>query len=121
MPKLLTIDDEVEFTTIIQSYFGVRGFQVFVANQGDAGLALAKKEMPEVCLIDLKMPGLHGDEVLKEILLFAPKTKCIMITASEGGGKTRARLLELGAFTCFDKPLTSLKDLEKKIREALLS
>jgi CheY-like chemotaxis protein len=119
MPKILSIDDEVEFTTLIQNYFGVRGFQVFVANQGEAGLKILKSELPDVCLIDLKMPGMHGDEVLKEILSFAPKTKCIMITASEGAGKTRARLIEMGAFTCFDKPLSSLKDLEQKINEAL--
>ncbi len=119
MTKLLTIDDEVEFTALIESYFGVRGYQVFTANQGDAGLIIAKRERPDVCLIDLKMPGLHGDEVLKEILRFEPKTKCIMITASEGGGKTRAYLQEIGAYTCFDKPLTSLRDLEKKINEAL--
>jgi DNA-binding response OmpR family regulator len=65
------------------------------------------------------MPGLHGDEVLKEIMKFAPHTKCIMITASEGEGKTRANMLEMGACACFDKPLTSLRDLESKIKQVL--
>lgn len=119
MPKLLTIDDETEFTNLIRGYFTPRGFQVLVANHGDDGVAMAKRENPEVCLIDLKMPGLHGDEVLKKILEMNPKTKCIMITASEGEGKTRGKLIEMGAFTCFDKPLTSLRDLEQKIKEAL--
>jgi DNA-binding response OmpR family regulator len=119
--KLLTIDDEVEFTTLISGYFGVRGFDVFVANEGDTGLKIFKSEKPRVCLIDLKMPGIHGDEVLREILLCEPSTKCIMITASEGGGKTRARLKDVGAFHCFDKPLSSLKELENKIKEALES
>ena len=119
MTKLLTIDDEIEFTTLIDGYFSVRGYQVFTANEGNAGLNLFKAERPSVCLIDLKMPGLHGDEVLREILLCEPKTKCIMITASEGGGKTRARLKDMGAFYCFDKPLSSLKELEAKIKEAL--
>ena len=119
MTKLVTIDDEVEFTTLMQNYFGVRGYEVFTANEGDAGLVLVKRERPDICLIDLKMPGMHGDELLKEILKFDPNTKCIMITASEGAGKTRAKLIELGAYTCFDKPISSLKDLEKKVREAL--
>ena len=119
MTKLLTIDDEVEFTGIIENYFGVRGFQVYSANRGDEGLRIFRQELPEVCLIDLKMPGLHGDEVLREILLTAPQTRCIMITASEGGGKTRQKLLEMGAYTCFDKPLQSLKALENKIKEAI--
>lgn len=121
MKKLLSIDDEVEFTGMMQNYFGARGYQVFVANQGDAGLIIFKKERPDVCLIDLKMPGMHGDEVLREILLLEPNTKCIMITASEGEGKTRAHLLEMGAYCCFDKPISSLRDLEKKINEALVS
>ena len=119
MPKLLAIDDEIEFTNLIQGYFGARGFQVLVANEGEVGLKIANEQTPDVCLIDLKMPGLHGDEVMKEILRRHPKTKCIMVTASEGEGKTRAHLLELGAYTCFDKPLTSLRDLEQKIKEAL--
>ena len=119
MPKILTIDDEPEFTNLITSYFAPRGFEVFMAETGEKGLELARKERPEVCLIDLKMPGLHGDEVLKEILKLNPDAKCIMITASEGEGKTRAKLIEMGACACFDKPLTSLRDLEKKIKEAL--
>ena len=119
MTKLLAIDDETEFTNIIQLYFGPRGYEVFTANEGEKGLELFRKERPTVCLIDLKMPGLHGDEVLREILLEAPRTKCIMITASEGQGKARAKLLEIGAYCCFDKPLSSLKDLEYKIKEAL--
>ena len=121
MTKLLTIDDELEFTNLIRDYFTPRGFEVLIANHGDDGLAIAERERPEVCLIDLKMPGLHGDEVLKRILEINPGTKCIMITASEGEGKSRSKLLEMGAFTCFDKPLTSLKDLEQKIKEALSS
>ena len=119
MSKILTIDDEVEFTNLIQDYFGPRGYEVLVANAGDTGLKIAKENKPDVCLIDLKMPGIHGDEVMKEILLMYPGTKCIMITASEGEGKTRQHLMDIGAYTCFDKPITSLKDLEKTVKEAL--
>lgn len=119
MIKLLTIDDEPEFTNLIQSYFGPRGYEVLVANDGDVGLALAKKENPDVCLIDLKMPGLHGDDVLREILFYKPSAKCIMITASEGEGKTSEKLIAMGAYTCFDKPITSLRNLENTIKKAL--
>ncbi len=119
MTKILTIDDETEFTSLIQSYFGARGYEVLIANDGNAGVTLAKAENPDVCLIDLKMPGLHGDEVLREVLLHKPNTKCIMITASEGEGKTREKLISMGAYTCFDKPITSLRNLESKIKEAL--
>jgi len=119
MPKLLAIDDEVEFTNLIKNYFGPRGYEVIVAHRGDQGLVLSVKEKPDVYLIDLKMPGMHGDELLMTILANEPKAKCIMITASEGEEKVRTHLMKLGAYTCFDKPLTSLRDLEEKIKEAL--
>ena len=84
MPVLLSIDDEVEFTNLIQNYLGARGYEVYTANDGSAGLKLAKEKKPDVCLIDLKMPGMHGDEVMKEILSMNPATNCILITASVG-------------------------------------
>lgn len=121
MPILVTIDDEKEFTATILGYFGARGYSVFIANDGASGLELIWKHKPDICLIDLKMPGMHGDEVLKEIKSRLPNTKCIMITASEGEGKTREKLITLGAFTCFDKPVPSLRDLEAKVKEALAS
>lgn len=121
MFKLLAVDDEVEFTNLIQSYFGARGFEVSVANTGTMGLKIAREKNPDLCLIDLKMPGIHGDEVMKEIFKMNPKTICIMITASEGEGKTRDHLLQMGAYTCFDKPITSLKALEDTVRKALMS
>ena len=119
MPKLLTIDDEKEFTIFIRSYFEPRGYEVFAAQEGESGIRIAQEQQPEVALIDLKMPGIHGDVVMAEVRRVSPGTHAIMITASEGFGKTRERLLELGAFACFDKPLSSLKDLEFKIKEAL--
>ena len=119
MPTLVTIDDEREFTSFIEGYFSVRGYKVFIANDGAKGLELVWAQNPDVCLLDLKMPGLHGDELLKEILAKRPHTKCIMITASEGQGKSREKLLSQGASACFDKPITSLRDLEAKIKEVL--
>ena len=119
MPKLLTIDDEKEFTVFIRSYFEPRGYEVFTAQEGDTGIRIAVEQQPDIALIDLKMPGKHGDVVMQEVFRVSPKTQAIMITASEGFGKTRERLLSSGAFACFDKPLSSLKDLELKIKEAM--
>ena len=119
MVKLLTIDDEKQFTEMIKNYFEPRGYQVFIANSGDEGLVIAKLQKPDIALIDLKMPGKHGDEVLTELKTISPHTKAIMITASEGEGKIRESLLSLGAQECYDKPITSLKDLENSIKRIL--
>jgi len=119
MVKLLSIDDEVEFTSFIREYFELRGFAVFTANDGEAGLEIFRRERPDVVLIDLKMPGKHGDQVMKEIHQMRADLPIIMITASQGVGKTRARLKDLGAFACFDKPLKSIKELESTVKEAV--
>ena len=104
---------------MIRNYFEPRGYKVFVASEGETGLKIAGAEKPDVALIDLKMPGLHGEEVLKKMKEVSPKTVSIIISASQGEMRKREHFLELGAFECFDKPLTSLRDLESKIKEAL--
>ena len=66
-----------------------------------------------------KMPGIDGDEVLKLVKTMEPAPKLIFVTAYDDGGKTRARLLKLGAYAYFDKPIASLKILEDTIIKAV--
>jgi CheY-like chemotaxis protein len=75
---------------------------------------------PPVVLVDLKLPGMDGDELLQRIRRTHPATRVIVITAYNDGGKTRDRLLGLGAFAHFDKPLTSLRDLAETVKRALV-
>ena len=119
MPKLIAIDDEVEFTKTIDQFFSTRGYEVHVALTGTSGMELVDYHKPDVVLVDLKMPGMHGDELLQHIRRTHPSTKVIIITAYNDGGKTRDRLLALGAFAHFDKPLSSLRDLEDSVKQAL--
>ena len=119
--KLVAIDDEVEFIKTIDQFFTARGYEVHVALTGTSGLELVDYHHPDVVLVDLKLPGMDGDEVLQRIRKTQPKTKVIVITAYNDGGKTRDRLLSLGAFAHFDKPLSSLRDLAKAIKQASAS
>jgi CheY-like chemotaxis protein len=120
-PKLVAIDDEMEFTKTIDQFFGSRGYEVHVALTGTSGLELVNYHDPQVVLVDLKLPGMDGDEILQRIRQEHPRTKVIVITAYNDGGKTRDRLLNLGAFAHFDKPLSSLRDLSDTIKRALAS
>lgn len=117
--KIVAIDDEVEFTKTIDQFFSARGFEVHVALTGTSGLELVDYHEPDVVLVDLKLPGMDGDEVLTRIRQRHPKTKVIIITAYNDGGKTRERLLGLGAFAHFDKPVSSLRDLADAVKRAL--
>ncbi|MDP2913002.1 MAG: response regulator [Candidatus Omnitrophota bacterium] len=117
-PRIVAVDDEVEFIDMLRDYFGLRGYDIEVALRGAKGIEIIKEKKPDIVLMDLKMPGIDGDEVLKLLKSMEPSPKVIFITAYDDGGKTKARLLKMGAYTCFDKPLSSLRDLEEAINKA---
>lgn len=119
MPTMVAIDDEREFTRTIDQFFSARGFTVHVAMTGTSGLELVTYHKPDVVLVDLKLPGMDGDEILQAIRKDYPATKVIVITAYNDGGKTRDRLLGLGAFAHFDKPVSSLRDLLATVQKAV--
>jgi len=91
-PRIVAIDDEVEFIDMLQNYFGPRGYDINVALRGAKGIEIVKEKKPDVVLMDLKMPGIDGDEVLKLLQSMTPAPKVIFITAYDDGGKTKARL-----------------------------
>ena len=117
-PTIVAIDDEVDFITMLQDYFTPRGYDIEVAIRGAKGIEIVKEKKPDVVLIDLKMPGIDGDEALKLLKSMEPSPQIIFVTAYDDGGKTKARLLKMGAYAYFDKPISSLKDLEETIIKA---
>ena len=117
-PRIVAIDDEVEFIEMLKDYFEPREYEINCAIRGAKGIELVKEKKPDVVLMDLKMPGIDGDEVLKLLKSMSPAPKVLFITAYDDGGKTKARLLNMGAFACLDKPIGSLKDLEEMINKA---
>ncbi len=118
-PRIVAIDDEPEFIDMLESYFGLRGYEISVAVRGAKGIELVREKAPDVVLMDLKMPGIDGDEVLKLLKSMNPSPKVIFITAYDDGGKTKARLLKMGACACLDKPISSLRDLEETVNKAV--
>ncbi len=118
-PRIVAIDDEVEFVDMIKNYFELRGYDIAVAVRGTKGIELVKEKKPDVVLIDLKMPGIDGDEVLALLKSMSPSPKVIFVTAYDDGGKTKARLLKMGAYAYFDKPIASLKVLEDMVNNAV--
>ncbi|MBD3380464.1 MAG: response regulator [Candidatus Omnitrophica bacterium] len=116
---ILSIDDETSFTELLKGYFELRGYRVDVTNDGSKGLELAKRNRYDVALLDLKMEGMDGDEVMRKMRRINPRTRTIFITAYNDSGKTRKRLLDEGAFAFVEKPISSLKDLEETVRRAV--
>ena len=117
-PRIVAVDDEADFIDTIKDYFGLRGYEINVASKAVDGIELINEKKPDVVILDLKMPGISGDEVLGLLKTKNPAAKVIFVTAYDDGGKTKARLLQAGAYAYLDKPLNSLKELEDTVQKA---
>ena len=78
--KLLVVDDENGILEEVKSYFEEEGFQVFVADSGEEGIQILKREKPDVLLVDMKLPDMSGLLVLKVAKEASPLTKVIVNT-----------------------------------------
>lgn len=116
--RILSIDDEPNFLDMLKQYFEPRGYEIDVTSDGGYGLELMRDRKYDVVLIDLKMAGIGGEEVMAKIADRGLDVKAIFITAYDDIGKTREKLIKQGAYAFLEKPLTSLKELEKIINRA---
>ena len=119
MSKILIVDDEVEICDFLKEFFIDRHYDVVTASSGAEALRLVAKENPQVLLLDIKMPGVDGLQVLKEVKARFPKLKVIMVTAVETADKID-EALKLGADNYITKPL-SLEYLERDVKEKILN
>ena len=117
-PRIVAIDDEADFISMLEDYFGLRGYEITTTSKAVEGIELISNNKPDVVILDLKMPGISGDEILGLLKSRQPQAKVIFITAFDDAGKTKARLLNAGAYAYLDKPIESLKQLEDIINAA---
>ncbi len=78
--KLLVVDDENGILEEVKTFFEEEGYQVFVADSGEEGIQLLKREKPDVLLVDMKLPDMSGLLVLKVAKESSPLTKVIVNT-----------------------------------------
>lgn len=108
--KLLVVDDETRFLNAIAQRLSKRGFNVRTATNGADALALAQNEKFDIALLDLKMPGMDGGEVLRVLKEEHAFLEAIMLTG-HGSLESAVELTKLGAFSYLPKPY----ELEKLI------
>ena len=114
--KILVIDDETSMLETLSSFFGNRGYQLMTAASAEAALKLIGEEQPALALIDIKLPGMNGIELLKIIKRDYPGIKTFVITAYDEENKKTAEAIGVDAF--FAKPI-GLDQLKKKVVEVL--
>jgi len=118
--KVLLVDDEREFVHTLSERLQTRNLESAVVYDGEEALSFVENDEPEVMVLDLKMPGIDGIEVLRQVKERHPKVEVIILT---GHGSEQERLIanELGAFAYLQKPVDidvltqTMKDAYKKI------
>ena len=110
--KILIIDDETVIREGIKQTMQLEGFHVEVAANGKIGLSKLQKDDFKVVVTDLKMPGMHGIEVLKTIRVLQPKVPVIIITGY-ATVDSAIEAMKNGAFDYLTKPFTPEQIAEK--------
>jgi len=116
--SILSVDDEIKFTELLKQYFEVRGYDIDVTYDGVSALELLTRKKYDVVLLDLKMAGINGDEVIRRAKNLYPDMRVIFITAYCDSGKTKDRLMKDGVYAYVEKPIASLKSLENLVNQA---
>jgi CheY-like chemotaxis protein/cytidylate kinase len=114
--KVLLVDDEREFAQTLSERLVMREMGSTVAYDGESALDLIREDEPEVMILDLKMPGIDGIEVLRRVKLTNPEVEVIILTG-QGSEADRKTCLELGAFAYLQKPV-DIDQLSQTLKSA---
>ncbi|MFC1563591.1 response regulator [candidate division KSB1 bacterium] len=114
--KVLLVDDEIEYVHTLSERLRTRSLESLVAYDGEEALNVIEEEEPEVMILDLKMPGIDGIEVLRNVKKTNPNVEVIIVTG-HGSAKEKRITEELGAFAYLEKPV-EIETLAKIMKEA---
>ena len=102
--RVLIVDDEAELVSALVERLTLRGFEAAGVTSGDAALAHLAATPCDVVLLDVKMPGLGGLEVIRRIKAAHADLQVVLLTG-HGSARDAERGMELGAFDYLMKPV----------------
>ena len=102
--RVLLVDDEREFVQTLSERLEMRDVGSAVAYDGESALQMVKEDEPDVMILDLKMPGIDGIEVLRRVKQTNPHIEVIILTG-HGSDEDCKTCMELGAFAYLQKPV----------------
>ncbi len=117
MKPILIVEDEAIVRESLRDWLTDGGYQVVTAEEGEEALKAIDERDFDVIILDLRLPGKNGIEVLREARTKRPQLKGIIVTAYPSV-QTAVEAMKLGAIEYLPKPL-DLNELEKLIRETL--
>jgi DNA-binding NtrC family response regulator len=115
--KVLLVDDEVEFASALAERLQLRDYDVQTAHNALEALAILNSNVPDVIILDLKIPGMDGLETLKTIKKIDPTIEVIMLTG-HGDVQSVAEGMKSGVFEYIMKPV-DIGELTVKIDKAM--
>lgn len=120
MKTILFIEDEFAIQKTFGEVLSKEGFDMITALDGETGLRLAKEKKPNLILLDLVLPKIHGFDVLKKLKEDAATKEIpiIVLTNLEGVGDVD-KAIELGATTYLVKAQYTLEEVVEKIKKAI--
>jgi DNA-binding NtrC family response regulator len=116
MKSVLIIDDDPLIRKTLSSHLAKQGFEVYLAEDGDEGIQKYAEFRPELVLLDIRLPGTDGIEVLRKIKESNKKNYVLVMTAFDDM-KTTVEAIKLGAFEYLVKPLNFI-DLDLTVAKA---
>lgn len=115
--KALLVDDEMDFVYTLAERLQIRNVQADVATDGYEALEYIDTNQPDIVLLDVRMPGLNGLEVLAQIKSKHPSIQVILITG-RGGTQEGIQGMRLGAYDYIAKPV-KIEELLEKMNQAV--
>lgn len=117
--RVLLVDDEEEFVKTLSERLQLRDLDSHTALDGERALHVVQDDIPDVMVLDLKMPGIDGMEVLRRMKKQYPHVPVIILTG-HGSDKDEEQARALGAFDYLQKPV-NLEDLVEVLKKAYQS
>lgn len=114
--NLLMVDDEEQFLISMSKRLEARGFHVMAANRGEKALEMARTHPVDIALVDLKMPGMNGEETLKALKQEHAWMEIVMLTG-HGSIDSVVDCAHCGAHSYLNKPC-DLDQIMEVLKEA---
>jgi len=84
MHTILVADDDTNIRIFLETALTLDGYRVVLAENGEEALALTKAAAPDLMILDIKMPGMHGLEVIEEVRRESKDLPIVILTAYDG-------------------------------------
>lgn len=118
-PKILIVEDDLDVADMLDAYFRVQGYDVFVVNWGLDGVRAAQASRPDLIILDIRLPDIDGFEVARRLRTDRKTQLVPMIFLTEKRERIdRLQGLELGADDYMTKPF-DVQELRLRVRNAL--